>query len=81
MKFILTKTRQFVSICGINYVYESLQLKLPSRGILVMVEHRKFEGWLNFVGALLEDCTCNQKTYISITLVTLSTNHTINVNI
>lgn len=54
---ILTEAGELVGIRGINYIHESLQLKLASCSVLVVVEHCELEGGLYLVGTLLKNGT------------------------
>lgn len=56
---LLTEAGQLESIGRADQIYESLQLEATSCNIQIVIEHRKFEGWLHFVGALLENCAWN----------------------
>jgi hypothetical protein len=59
---ILTEAGQLVGVRGVNHIHEGLQLELASRHVLIVIHHRELEGGLHFVGTLLENSTCKQKT-------------------
>lgn len=57
---VLTESGQFESIGSADQIDKGLQLKATSCYIQIVIKHRKFEGWLHFIGALFENCAWNE---------------------